>query len=87
MKRAEIISDSFHRVEVVYNDARCVRDIDRYAGTYQLIFIMLNESAARLFTALRNVLDCDAMASTAKDTRVSFPRIIIVIRIQKLQER
>jgi len=32
MKRAEIISDSFHRVEVVYNDARCVRDIDRYAG-------------------------------------------------------
>jgi len=48
MKRAEIISDSFQRVEVVYNDARCVRDIDRYAGTYQLIFIMLKESAAYL---------------------------------------
>lgn len=34
MKRAEIISDSFHCGEVVYNDARCVRDIDRY--TYRV---------------------------------------------------
>lgn len=58
MKRAEIISDSFHHAEVVYNDdahvvSETTIDTQRAADIYNV------QTAARLaFMALRNVPDC-----------------------------
>jgi len=79
VKREEIISDSFHCCGVVYNDARCVRDIDRYTG-YD-IYNVKRESSSFIY----GITQCSRLLVQRNDfhrdvtaTDTSFPLVLIM---------